>query len=94
MYLRKKVYPSTQDQPEYPILFHFARTLYIFKRGFSQLFHMEFSLITGKTGYFFWKTGVIYFIRRFILKQYKRPVEDDAITLIQEAGKPCPESAS
>ena len=68
--LRKKVQPTQNTQPNYPLFFLFVRTVYYFRRAFDHLRFMDFSVLPGRTGYFLWKFGIISFWRRFILKRY------------------------
>ena len=75
-FLRKKVYPVHTKQPHYPILFWFCRTGYLIKRAFDYLRFMDFSVLPGKPGYYFWKFGVISFWKRFILKSYHLPKDN------------------
>ena len=74
-YLRNKIYPVHTKQPHYPILFAFARTLYLVKRGFDHLRFMDFSILPGKSGYYLWKFRIISVWQRFILKRYHLPKE-------------------
>jgi radical SAM superfamily enzyme YgiQ (UPF0313 family) len=69
--LRGKVYPVHHKQPKYPIIFALSRMAYLVKRAIDHLRFMDFSTLRGKTGYFLWKTGVIRFWQRYILKRYQ-----------------------
>ena len=71
--LRKKVYPVQVKQKQYPVLFYFARMIYLFKKGYDHLRFMDFSVLPGKPGYYLWKFGIISFWKRYILKRYKLP---------------------
>jgi radical SAM superfamily enzyme YgiQ (UPF0313 family) len=71
--LRNKVYPVHIKQPHYPILFFVVRVSYLMKRTFDHLRFMDFSIFSGKTGYYLWKFGIIGFWKRFILKRYRLP---------------------
>ena len=68
--LRKKVQPTQNTQPNYPLFFIFVRTAYYLRRAFDHLRFMDFSVLPGRTGYFLWKFGIISFWQRFILKRY------------------------
>jgi hypothetical protein len=35
---------------------------------------MDFSVITGKVGYVFWRLGIISFWRRFLIPRMPRPI--------------------
>ena len=71
--LRKKIYPVHTKQTLYPVLFTFVRTLYFAKRAFDHLRFMDFSVLSGKSGYLLWKIGIIKFWKKFVLKQYSLP---------------------
>ena len=71
--LRKKIYPVHTKQTLYPVLFTFVRTLYFAKRAFDHLRFMDFSVLSGKSGYLLWKIGIIKFWKKFVLKQYRLP---------------------
>ena len=71
--LRKKIYPVHTKQTLYPVLFTFVRTLYFAKRAFDHLRFMDFSVLSGKSGYLLWKIGIIKFWKKFVLKKYRLP---------------------
>ena len=75
--LRKKVYPVTTKQTQYPILFPLVRIAYLMKRGFDHLRFMDFSILPGKAGYYLWKLGIIKFWHRFVLKRYNLANDKD-----------------
>ena len=72
-FLRKRAYPVHMKQPEYPILFFFARVVYLLKKGIDHLRFMDFSVLPGKPGYYLWKLGIIGFWQRYVLKHYQLP---------------------
>ena len=72
-YLRNKIYPVHTKQTLYPVLFTIVRTLYFAKRAFDHLRFMDFSILSGKSGYLLWKIGIIKFWKKFVLKQYRLP---------------------
>jgi len=74
--LRRRVYPVQTKQKQYPTLFYIVRMIYLFKKGYDHLRFMDFSVLPGKPGYYLWKTGIITFWQRYILKRYSLPKED------------------
>jgi len=82
-FLRKKVFPTHMKQPQYPILFFFARTAYLIKKGIDHLKFMDFSVLPGKPGYYLWKLGIIDFWQRYVLKHYhlnQKKIESSVVT--------------
>jgi anaerobic magnesium-protoporphyrin IX monomethyl ester cyclase len=69
----KYVEACQTPQKKYPNLIFVIRTLYLLKRAYDHMRFMDFSVITGKGGYFFWRIGVISFWRRFIIPQMDLP---------------------
>jgi len=71
--LLKKVRASQEKQKQYPVLMVFLRGLYLVKRFYDHMRFMDFSVITGKGGYLFWRFGIISFWRRYINAKMKKP---------------------
>lgn len=65
--------PLTAPQPHYPRLALVCRLLYLFRRAFDHLRFMDFSVVTGKTGYYLWKSGFTRFWRRHFVKRFVLP---------------------
>jgi hypothetical protein len=63
-YFRKRAVPLMEPQPLYPILNLLFRIMYLTKRAFDHLRFMDFSVITGWTGYVLWRSGFIRAWRR------------------------------
>ena len=60
-YLIKFAKPYHQDQPQFPILLLFFRFALMFTRTIDHIRFMDFSIIPGKIGFYFWKLGIIKF---------------------------------
>ena len=41
------------------------------KRGLSHLRFMDFSVLPGRWGYFFWKIGLVQFWQKHFVKRFK-----------------------
>ena len=73
--LRNKVLPVHYEQPNYKISFVLVRSCYFIKRGIDHIRFMDFSVFSGKVGYYLWKFGVISFWQKYILKKYQINLE-------------------
>lgn len=51
--------PSYLPQRHYPLLLLAVRLLYLSQRAFNHLRFLDFSVLTGRTGYLLWKSGII-----------------------------------
>ena len=54
-----------------------CRVLYLARRGIGHLRFMDFSVLTGKTGYYLWKMGFIKFWQRWFVEKYDMPDDFD-----------------
>jgi len=73
--LLEKVKPVRAPQPEYRFWTFCMRFLYLCNKALTHLKFMDFSVITGVSGYIFWKLGIVGFWNRFITPKY-RPNHD------------------
>lgn len=67
----RKCQPSHVPQKQYPMLNLVLRTAWLVRRGLDHSWHMDFALIPGKFGYILWKTGVLTFWRKWVLRKYR-----------------------
>ena len=88
---------SATPQKLYPKLGIMLRTAYLVKRILGDLRFMDFSIIPGRTGYVFWKLGIVDFWQRRFMKPHARPVRHDPRSVEQPATPPpqlTPEAAT
>jgi radical SAM superfamily enzyme YgiQ (UPF0313 family) len=71
--LARRALPMTAPQPKYRRLLMLLRTLYLTVRGLSHMRFLDFSVITGRTGYFLWRIGIIDFWNRRMVPRFKAP---------------------
>jgi anaerobic magnesium-protoporphyrin IX monomethyl ester cyclase len=69
----RRVEARQTPQKQYPRLVLALRSLYLLKRAYDHMRFMDFSVITGKVGYVFWRLGIISFWRRFLIPRMPRP---------------------
>jgi hypothetical protein len=74
--LLKRVEASTTPQPLYPRLGHALRLMYIIRRGLRHLRLMDFSTINGRSGYAFWRLGIVKLWRKHFTPRLPRPVRE------------------
>ncbi len=74
--LLRRVEASAKPQKDYPRLGLVLRTLYLVKRVLGHLRFMDFSIIPGRTGYVFWKLGIVGLWQRRFTKRHARPSRD------------------
>ena len=67
--LRPRVLPSHVEQPHYPVLFLLVRALFLSKRAFYHLRFMDFTVLTGRFGYWMWKLGIMDFWTRVYVEK-------------------------
>ena len=70
IFLRKKVFPVSERQKNYPVALAIFRGAYLFKRAYDHLRFMDFSVIPGRIGYILWKFGVIRLWQRLMLRKF------------------------
>jgi radical SAM superfamily enzyme YgiQ (UPF0313 family) len=75
--LLRGVEASATPQRLYPKLGLILRTLYLVKRVLGDLSFMDFSIIPGRTGYLFWKIGIVGFWQRRFTRRHARPKRHD-----------------
>ena len=71
--LLARVRTSTEPQPLYPRLGRLLRGMYLARRAMSHLRKLDFSAIPGRTGYVFWRLGLIGLWRRRMTRRLPRP---------------------
>jgi anaerobic magnesium-protoporphyrin IX monomethyl ester cyclase len=77
-----RVRASNEPQRMYPRLGLALRTLYLTKRALSHVRVMDFSIIPGRTGYLFWRAGLVgLWQKRF----WRRPPRPERTTVEPEA---------
>jgi radical SAM superfamily enzyme YgiQ (UPF0313 family) len=71
--LLKHVKASTEEQRLYPRLGSLLRGMYLSRRALSHLAKHDFSAIPGRTGYYFWRLGLVGMWRKHMTKRLPRP---------------------
>jgi anaerobic magnesium-protoporphyrin IX monomethyl ester cyclase len=71
--LLSRVRASTEEQKLYPRLGRLLRGMYLTRRALSHLVKLDFSATPGRTGYWFWRLGLIGFWRRRLTRRLPRP---------------------
>lgn len=66
-----------EPQRHYPRLIMLCRGLFLARRGFDHLRFMEFSSLTGRTGYWLHRAGVIRFWHRHCVPRFELPAEPE-----------------
>jgi anaerobic magnesium-protoporphyrin IX monomethyl ester cyclase len=69
--LLKKALPSHAPQKRVPFVLFLCRGILFVKRGLSHLRFMDFSVLPGRWGYFFWKIGLVQFWQKHFIKRFK-----------------------
>jgi len=57
----------------YPRLGRLLRGMYLSRRALSHLVKLDFSAIPGRTGYYFWRLGLIGMWRKHLTRRLPRP---------------------
>jgi radical SAM superfamily enzyme YgiQ (UPF0313 family) len=73
-----QVRASHEPQRLYPRLGLVLRTLYLSKRALSHLRVMDFSIIPGRTGYLFWRAGLVRLWQKRLWRRPPRPARTAA----------------
>ncbi len=71
-FILQRAEPLLADQPLYPRLFVVSRGIYLVKRAINHLKVMDFSVLTGRTGYVLWRIGFIGFWREHFVPRFTR----------------------
>ena len=71
--LLTRVRASTEEQKLYPRLGRVLRGMYLTRRALSHLVKLDFSATPGRTGYYFWRLGLIGFWRKRLTRRLPRP---------------------
>jgi radical SAM superfamily enzyme YgiQ (UPF0313 family) len=75
-WMLKRVRAYNEPQADYKLLLTLARIPWLFLQGFRHLRWGEFSVITGKTGYYLWKLGILQLWWKVFRPKYEMPVHD------------------
>ncbi|MBU0548699.1 MAG: hypothetical protein KJ710_01385, partial [Candidatus Omnitrophica bacterium] len=59
LWLLKRVKGSSDKQASHPLLYLLVKVAYLFSRAVNHFKKMDFSVIAGFWGYYFWKVGLI-----------------------------------
>jgi hypothetical protein len=70
-FLIARAKPVGEHQPLFPRLTLFCRAVYLVKRAFNHLRFMDFSVLTGRTGYLLWRSGLIGFWWTHVVPRYR-----------------------
>jgi hypothetical protein len=73
-----KARPLLSKQQHYPRFLRFCRLIYLFRRAVDHLRFMDFSVLTGTTGYVLWRLGVIAFWRKHFVPKFKNEPREPA----------------
>jgi radical SAM superfamily enzyme YgiQ (UPF0313 family) len=65
-----KCLPAEAPQQTYPLLNTVLRTGYLTRRGIDHLWHMDFSVLPGRFGFFLWNAKIIYLWRKYCVRRY------------------------
>jgi anaerobic magnesium-protoporphyrin IX monomethyl ester cyclase len=85
-YLLRFAKPSHEPQRRVPLLLFLCRGALFMRRGLSHLRFMDFSVLPGRVGYFFWRIGAIgfwqrHFVRRFQVGRHSMAARTEEIRL-------------
>lgn len=72
-FLLKRARPLLEPQRKYPRLTMLCRGLYLTKRALNHFRFMDFSVVTGRTGYLLQRAGVIGFWDRHFVPRFTLP---------------------
>jgi anaerobic magnesium-protoporphyrin IX monomethyl ester cyclase len=75
-WLLRRVRAYNEPQKNYPILLSLARIPWLLLQGYRHLRWGEFSVITGKAGYYLWKTGLLGLWWKLMRPRYEMPVKE------------------
>jgi anaerobic magnesium-protoporphyrin IX monomethyl ester cyclase len=75
-WMLQRVRAYNEPQKNYPILLSLARIPWLLLQGYRHLRWGEFSVITGKAGYYLWKTGVLRLWWKLMRPRYEMPVKE------------------
>ena len=68
-----------EPQKNYKTLLTLVRLPWLFLQGYRHLRWGEFSVITGKFGYYLWKTGILQLWWKVFRPKYEMPVKKDHV---------------
>lgn len=84
----KGVRAREEEQKRHPFLLHLVRILWLVKQGLHHLRMGEFSVITGRTGWILWKTGLLALWLKLRRRRLELP-EERSPTLASGAPQRC-----
>jgi anaerobic magnesium-protoporphyrin IX monomethyl ester cyclase len=70
----KRIEPY-KENPQKTILFPIFRTLYKFRIVYDQIKSLDFSAFPGKTGWLFWKLGIVGFIQKRRMNKARKAID-------------------
>ena len=70
-----KAKPLLSEQKHYPRLLGLCRFLYLTRRAVDHLRFMDFSVLTGWSGYLLWRLGVIGFWQKYFIPRFEQPIK-------------------
>ena len=73
-WILSKARPISTRQKMRPILYSITRTLWLFRRGISHLWNMDFALLDGRVGIVFHKLGILEVWKKTFLRTYKEKI--------------------
>lgn len=75
-WMLKRVRAYSEPQKNYPTLLTLARIPWLLLQGYRHLRWGEFSVITGKVGYYLWKTGILGLWWKLMRPRYEMPKKE------------------
>ena len=89
-YLRNRVKTIDDGAGLYPMTLFLVRALYFVRRGFNQIWFLDFSVLPGKTGYLLSRIGLLRFWRKHIVKHYVLQDNESPAEISQAQAGPDP----
>ena len=77
-WMLRRVRAYSEPQKNYPLLLSLARIPWLLLQGYRHLRWGEFSVLTGKAGYYLWKTGLLHLWWKIMRPRYEMPVRKEA----------------
>jgi len=78
-WMLSKARAYSEPQKNYKTLLTLVRLPWLFLQGYRHLRWGEFSVITGKFGYYLWKTGILQLWWKIFRPKYEMPVKNDHV---------------
>jgi anaerobic magnesium-protoporphyrin IX monomethyl ester cyclase len=83
-WMLSKARAYNEPQKNYPLLLSLARIPWLFLQGYRHLRWGEFSVITGKFGYYLWKLGLLQAWWKIFRPKYEMPVKETIASTARE----------